>query len=276
MVKFMKLYVLDNGRIENDLACLVCMPHQGFVENKNPPAEWVTVPVYTVLIEVDGKKILFDTACHPDSMTKRWSQHSKSRNPLSMSKEQELPNVLKRLGYEPKDIDIVVMSHLHIDHAGCLEMFTNSQIIANESEFENVMKLYALNADMGAYVRDDIKGWIDAELTWKLVPNEEKVITLAPGVEILNLGSGHVYGMMALKVDLPNTGTVILASDAINLAVNMGPPIRFPGLAYDTIGFKKTVQYIYDVAQNTNADVWFGHDIEQFNALVKSDEGYYD
>lgn len=272
----MKLYVLDNGHLDNDYGCLIAMPHQAFIEDQEPKAEWMSVPVYTVLIESEGKLILFDTACHPDSMISRWTEFSRSRNPYFFTEAQLLPNALARLGHKPEDIDIVVMSHLHIDHGGCLEMFTNAEVYVNDDEFTQVMKLYALNGDMGAYVRKDIEGWLNAKLSWNLIPSDEDEVELCKGVTIINLGPGHVYGMLALLVELENHKNVLIASDAVNIRKNMGPPVRLPTSVYDSIGYRKSIYKISKLAKKYDAEVWCGHDMEQFMSLMKSDEGFYD
>ena len=63
-----------------------------------------------------------------------------------MKENELLPNTLKKIGYSPDDIKYVVLSHLHEDHAGCLEMFTKAQIYVNDEELKQVLRLYALNA----------------------------------------------------------------------------------------------------------------------------------
>lgn len=272
----MKLYVMDNGHNENDYACIVGMPFQLSASNRTPRAEWVCVPVYTVLIEHPDGLVLFDTACHPDSMSERWPEEQKEYTPHYCTDEQLLPNTLKRLGYSPKDINHVVVSHLHEDHAGCLEMFTDSQIYAHDDEFKMTMKMYALNQDRGGYIHKDIEHWIKANLHWNLLSSDEDMIELLDGIHIVNLGSGHTPGLLGLLVSLPKSGNIILTSDAINSSENYGPPVRSPGLIYDSLGFQKCVQKVHKLQAKYDAQVWFGHDSVQFAALIKSDQGYYD
>ena len=57
----MKLFVLDNGTLELDMAWLVLNPKPATVDNKHPQADWVTIPTYTVLVEhPDLGWVLFD------------------------------------------------------------------------------------------------------------------------------------------------------------------------------------------------------------------------
>jgi N-acyl homoserine lactone hydrolase len=271
-----KMFVIANGILECDSANLFAMPKLANRLNHHTVSDWVISPVYTVLIEHPDGLVLFDTACHPDAMQGRWDQGNVLRTPYTFQEHELLPNALKRLGYTPDDIDYVVLSHLHEDHAGCLEMFNKSQIYVHDEELKQTLRLYALNGNMGGYIRNDIKAWLNTDLKWVTVDAETSELDLLDGITILNFGSGHAFGMLGLFVSLENTGNVILASDAINTSKNLGPPILFPGLAYDTIGYHKTAQRIARLAQAKQARIWFGHDVDQFATLKKSTEGYYD
>lgn len=275
-MKKLKMHVLANGFLECDSANLIAMPKLANSENKHTTSDWVISPVYTVLIEHPEGLVLFDTACHPDAMKGRWDRGNMLRTPYTFKEEELLPNALKKLGYSPDDIDYVVLSHLHEDHAGCLEMFTKSRIYVNDEELKQTLRLYVLNGNMGGYIRNDIKAWLDTQLNWTPVDADINELKLLDGITILNFGPGHTFGMMGLLVSLANTGNVILASDAVNTAQNFGPPILFPGLAYDTIGYYKTVQRIARLAQEKQAMVFFGHDVDQFATLKTATAGCYD
>jgi glyoxylase-like metal-dependent hydrolase (beta-lactamase superfamily II) len=273
----MKLDVLASGMLWCDKANLVALPHLGTKDTPNVPSEWVESPVFSVLIEHPDGLVLFDTGVHPEA-PERWPKDILQRTPIYFEENTVLPNVLKNLGYKPDDIDHVVLSHLHEDHAGCLEFFTRSQIYVNDFELAQTMKLYALRhqQSIGAYIPRDIERWLNTDLHWNLIEEDILEYPLLPGITILNFGPGHTFGMMGLRVDLPNTGTIILPSDTVNTAENFGPPILYPGLAYDTRGYYKTVCRIAELAKQTNAQVWFSHDAAHYKSLITSDKGYYD
>lgn len=273
-----KLFVLDTGRMQMDKGFMVSMYNPASVKNPNPPAEFIEFPVYAVLIDHPDGKILFDTGCNPEGMGEkgRWPEGVQQLFPPQMSEECYLINRLAQLRVRPEDIKYVVASHLHLDHAGCLEMFTNATIIVHETELANTMKTYAINKDMGAYVWADIDAWVKNGLNWKTIRPKEEEVPLVDGVKILNFGAGHAWGMLGLHVELPGTGGIILASDAVYSAENYGPPIKIPGIIYDSVGFVSTVERIKEYAARTNSQVWFGHDSEQFRKFIKSTEGFYE
>ncbi|TYS17060.1 N-acyl homoserine lactonase family protein [Rossellomorea vietnamensis] len=273
-----KLYVMDNGRMKMDKNWMIAMHNPATINNPNAQTEFVEFPVYTVLIDHPEGKILFDTACNPNSMGAegRWGEATQQMFPISMSEECYLHNRLEQLNVRPEEIKYVVASHLHLDHAGCLEMFTNAKIIVHEDELNGTLQTYARNQKEGAYVWGDIDAWIKNNLQWQTVKRTEDNLQLAEGIKLLNFGSGHAWGMLGLHIDMPETGGIILASDAVYTAESFGPPIKPPGILYDSVGYSSAVEKIRRIARETNSDVWFGHDSEQFKNFRKSTEGYYE
>jgi len=146
-------------------------------------------------------------------------------------------------------------------------MFPHAQIFVSDTELAQTLKLYAVGGPMGGYIRKDIEAWLKLPLHWNLIPDDEEEYELLEGVTILNFGPGHTFGMMGLQVETKNHGTFILASDAVNTSVNYGPPIQYPGLAHDTVGYAKTIRRIQLLQKKTNAQVLFGHDQEQLDQL---------
>jgi len=272
----MKMYVIDNGKMWLDRAGLVAGLRTGTMDNKHPNAEWVDIPVGTFLFEHPDGLVLFDTACDPEGMAKNWPEYNKQVSPHEAAEGETLPERLAQLGYHPEDIKYVVISHLHTDHAGCLKLFKNAEVFVNEAEFTEALKIYALRDPKPAYILSDIKGWLDAGLHWNLVGSNEKEVRLLDGLTIVNLGSGHAFGMMGLLAELEHSGNFLLVSDALYAKENLGPPIRLPGLVYDSLGYTSTAKFIGKYAAQKKAQILFGHDKEQFTGLIKSTEGYYE
>ncbi|MFB6362902.1 N-acyl homoserine lactonase family protein [Paenibacillus elgii] len=272
-----KLYVMDNGRMSMDKNWLIAMHNPATVSNPNAQTQFVEFPIYTILIDHPEEKILFDTSCNPNSMGAqgRWTQATQQAFPWVASEECYLHNRLEQLKVRPEDIKYVIASHLHLDHAGCLEMFTNATIIVHEDELNGALQSYARNQKEGGYIWADIDAWIKNHLRWKTVKRTEDNLDLAEGIKILNFGSGHAWGMIGLHVDMPETGGIILASDAIYTAESFGPPVKPPGILYDSLGYRNAVEKIRTLANRTNSQVWFGHDANQFQTFRKSTEGYY-
>lgn len=203
-----KLYVMDNGRMSMDKNWIIAMHNPATINNPNASTEFAEFPIYTVLIDHPEGKILFDTACNPNSMGRegRWAESTQLASPWVASEECYLHNRLEQLNVRPEEIRYVIASHLHLDHAGCLEMFTNATIIVHEDELNGALQSYARNVKEGAYVWADIDAWIKNHLQWKTIKRHQDNLELAEGIKVLNFGSGHAWGMIGLHIELPETG----------------------------------------------------------------------
>ncbi len=273
-----KLYVLDNGRMRMDKNLMIAGSNQATLDNPNAPNEMFEFPIYTVFIDHPEAKILFDTACNPNSMGEngRWINQTQKAFPYTAVESCYLPNRLEQINVDPSEVDYVVASHLHLDHAGCLEYFTNATVIVHDDELNGTMQTYARNQKAGAYIWADIDAWIKNDLTWKTIKPHEDNLEIVKGVKVLNFGSGHAWGMIGLEVETQELGTLILASDAIYTAESMGDILKPPGILYDSIGWARSVEKIKRLAKEKDAQIWFGHDGNQFEGFRKSTDGYYE
>ncbi|MGK4465982.1 AhlS family quorum-quenching N-acyl homoserine lactonase [Mammaliicoccus sciuri] len=273
-----KLYVLDNGRMRMDKNLMIAGSNQATLDNTNAPNEMFEFPIYTVFIDHPEAKILFDTACNPNSMGEngRWINQTQKAFPYTADESCYLPNRLEQINVDPSEVDYVVASHLHLDHAGCLEYFTNATVIVHDDELNGTMQTYARNQKAGAYIWADIDAWIKNDLTWKTIKPYEDNLEIVKGVKVLNFGSGHAWGMIGLEVETQELGTLILASDAIYTAESMGDILKPPGILYDSIGWARSVEKIKRLAKEKDAQIWFGHDGNQFEGFRKSTDGYYE
>ncbi|WP_239709469.1 MULTISPECIES: N-acyl homoserine lactonase family protein [unclassified Mammaliicoccus] len=273
-----KLYVLDNGRMRMDKNLMIAGSNQATLDNPNAPNEMFEFPIYTVFIDHPEAKILFDTACNPNSMGEngRWINQTQKAFPYTADESCYLPNRLEQINVDPSEVDYVVASHLHLDHAGCLEYFTNATVIVHDDELNGTMQTYARNQKAGAYIWADIDAWIKNDLTWKTIKPYEDNLEIVKGVKVLNFGSGHAWGMIGLEVETQELGTLILASDAIYTAESMGDNLKPPGILYDSIGWARSVEKIKRLAKEKDAQIWFGHDGNQFEGFRKSTDGYYE
>jgi N-acyl homoserine lactone hydrolase len=256
----LKLQVLDLGRLRMRSSVLVGPGPSSF-------PELVEVPVSAYCIDHPDGRVLFDTGCHPQAMgpNGRWPADFQRDYPHFGGEECTLPSRLEQLGLGPDDIRYVVLSHLHSDHAGCVEFFRKSQLIVHADEFAAAMAAYKTNDD-GAYAWRDTDAWAGLDLAWRQVACQDGDIPLHDEIHILNFGRGHAYGMLGLSVRLPGTGHIILASDSVYCAENL--QLRLPGWMVDEAGYRRTLARLAALA-NSGAQIWFGHDPRQFATLLK-------
>jgi glyoxylase-like metal-dependent hydrolase (beta-lactamase superfamily II) len=246
------------------------------IDNPAPVGEYITFPVPAFFIDHPSGGILFDGGCHPECMGPNglWPTYFQHHFPYSGGAEHFVVNRLRQIGKDPSDVRTCVVSHLHNDHTGGLEFFPKARTIVHEDELHACLTAYAKGDRTTAYTWDETDRWTKLGLDFDLIGRDDGDLELAEGVTILNFGSGHSYGMLGLKVDLPKTGPVLIVSDAIYCRENYGPPVRPSGIMHDRIGYLRTIERIRRIADRCGAQVWFGHDPEQFSTL-KHNNDYY-
>lgn len=273
----MRLYVFDLGSLTSDRNLMVSMSHIAKIDDPECRNSLMEFPVPGFLIETEVGYILYDTGCHPDCMGKdgRWPEAFQKQVYYCGDKSNWIVTKLKQLGIEPEEIKTIVLSHMHNDHAGCIEYFPNARFIVHRDEFDACIRCYATHRYMDSYIWKDTDAWIRQEHDWKFLENGEGDHELCPGVTVLNLGAGHARGVLGLMVELEKTGAVIITSDAVYCSDNYDHE-QAPGVIYDTLGWQRSLRRIKYIAKKKKAQVWFGHDRRQFDQLKLAPEFFYE
>jgi glyoxylase-like metal-dependent hydrolase (beta-lactamase superfamily II) len=127
------------------------------------------------------------------------------------SREQIPENALKAAGVTPKDVEWVVLTHLHWDHCGNCALFPEARVVVQEAELR-----YAIAPGRSFRV-----GYLSPGSGWPhlpsyLVPNLTTVRgqhEIAPGVTLLPV-PGHTPGSQAVLVRT-GSGTYCITGDAM-------------------------------------------------------------
>jgi len=226
------------------------------------PSEPFVFPIPGFYIETaSGTKILFDTGCSPD-YKQTWGLLNEF---LPYVRPSFMVDQLKKVGATPQDIDYVVMSHLHYDHAGGLSSFrgTKAKIVVQKVEVQTVMAAVYTNRNDLAYAGYLGTDFQFSDLDWMVIDGD---YDLLPGVHLLLL-PGHAPGEMGARIETKNTGDLIIASDAVYTAENYGPPVKLPGTTISLDDYSRSVEKIRRIADMYNAKVIFGHDSAQKLAM---------
>src|SRR5215472_9699203 len=160
-------------------------------------AERVSIPVTCYVIRTSDAVILFDTGLSPRAVPGLLRADPLAR----FTDEDLLVHRLDSLGLEPKDVDLVVLSHLHFDHAGGAALFTASTLVVQRDEYAHAQYPPAFFAPFYYRKNFDLPGY-----RWRLLDGDTELV---PGVTVLR-SDGHTPGHQSLLVELPETGPVIL------------------------------------------------------------------
>jgi N-acyl homoserine lactone hydrolase len=247
----MRLYVLDYGSI--DLIADALIPGDG-------EGKWMTVGVPGYLIRTDdGKTILVDTGIprtyvdDPVGTAKRDGYESWMRTAPG---EENLPaGQLAKIGLGPGDVTHVVVTHTHFDHAGGLGDFPGAVHVIQRAERELETPVY--------------KGFVWPEgVEWQVVDGDAE---LAQGVRLLAT-PGHSPGHMSVMVDLPVTGKVLIAIDAIYLPASLEKD-NFKASWNEEVA-RASGHRVARMAEEEGAWLMFGHDPAQWAVVKKAPEFY--
>jgi len=258
----MKLYILDTGYLETDKNGVVACATIGTRTTPYVKNEWIKLPVMSFLIETDEGYILYDTGSNPEAMNGYWQKTMQEIYPLYQTKEQRLENQLALCGVKPEDIKTVILSHLHLDHAGNLQLFPHADIYVPKMDYLNGLAAVHMNPDPekhGGYIKGDMER---PAKQYHLVTDEFEI---APGVEVINM-PGHTEALLGLVVHL-ESGTIILPQDCVYTSEIYGPPARLSGFMNDSVAFLKSVEKVRTLQKKYNAKVIFAHDWEFFQTL---------
>ena len=157
------------------------------------------LPMYAYLIEHPKGRVLVDTG-----------ESYALRGEFTVMEESDtIVPQLARLGYTPDDIDYVVISHLHLDHAGYMDSFPNAAFIVRKEELRAAWwpEPYELGYRLPNFEHTRNFRFIQPEV-------EEDFDVFMDGAVVLIDTRGHSRGHQSVLLDLPNTGKVLLAIDA--------------------------------------------------------------
>ncbi len=137
------------------------------------------------------------------------------------------------LGVKPEGVETVILSHLHYDHAGNLDLFPNAEFVVQDEEMRFATGRYMrYKAARQGFEADDVAQLLHANYAGRVRFIDGKVerdAELFPGIG-LHLVGGHSRGLQAVSVNT-RRGLVVLASDAAHYYANITRGNPFPIVA---------------------------------------------
>ena len=166
------------------------------------------VPILLWVLRDAGHTYLVDTGAHSSVLSRDPS------GPRWQLPHQDVDVALGGAGVDPKSVELVVLSHLHYDHAGNCDLFPNAELVVQEREL--------------AYARDplpvhrrvyDSPALRIADSRWRVIDGDTEI---RPGITLL-LTPGHTCGLQTVCVDTAD-GLAVIASDTVPLFENWNRP----------------------------------------------------
>lgn len=173
---------------------------------------------------------------------------------------ENLPSAqLDLAGLRPEDVTDLVITHGDIDHIGGLCDFPQATIVVSRVERDGGPPRYFGD------VRPE--RWPD-DFRYRLVEGDEDLVQ---GVTLLAT-PGHSPGHMSLLVRLRETGSVLLAGDAISRESELATGVN--GGASDQRDARASAERLRLVAREEKALLVYGHDPVQWRTLRRVPDVY--
>jgi glyoxylase-like metal-dependent hydrolase (beta-lactamase superfamily II) len=210
----------------------------------NPDAP-MPMDYFVWVIRNPSRTILVDTGFSEPVGTRRGRQHL--RRPV---------DALKLLDIDVPDIDDIVLTHMHYDHAGTLADLPGVRVHLQEQELRWVTgrELFERKAT-GSFEVADVVNVIEG-LYGGRVHLHQGDWELAPGVSVHLIG-GHTPGIQVLRVNTAR-GAVVVASDTTHYYENMETGRPF-ATTYDAAQVQAGFKALHELADSPQHIVP-GHD----------------
>ena len=250
-----RVTVLHDGTIALDGGAMFGVVPRVVWEKRDPPDERnrVTLGLNVALIESGGKRVLVDTG-----MGERWSE--KEVRMYRIDRSTTLLGGLRARGLGPEDIDVVVNTHLHFDHAGgntrveggrVVPAFPRARYVVQRGEWDDATHPH--ERSRASYRADDFVpvaevGQLD------LIDGEAEV---APGVRAVRVG-GHTTHHQMVVVESGGE-TLVVPTDLLPTASHL--PLPFV-MGYDLfpVATLEAKRKLLDAAVEGGWRILFYHD----------------
>lgn len=170
------------------------------------------MPFLGFLLQNGSRNILVDTGIHNRLVVdgKGWGDLPAEGG------EQYVLAELEDASVSPQDIEMVVYTHLHLDHAGNCHLFPEAKHIFQKDEWFKLLE---------PLPHEKIRGDYDSAIIPELQRLDTLMVTgnfqIVPGITCYRT-PGHTAGSMSLTIDTIK-GTYVLTGDTVMFKCNMYP-----------------------------------------------------
>ena len=140
----MRIHALQTGRVQVKTSQIVGRGH-GLARRLGPLfdetwSDWL--PTYAFAVEHRDGVVLVDTGASARLMRlPRWHPYFRLAVRFEIEPEEEAGPQLRALGVGPRDVKLVVLTHLHIDHDAGLAAFPHSRTLVSAGEIRSASGL---------------------------------------------------------------------------------------------------------------------------------------
>jgi N-acyl homoserine lactone hydrolase len=178
-----------------------------------------------------------------------------------------LRDELKRIGYQPSDVNFLGLSHYHSDHTANANEFKGATWLVRQSERDLMF------AEKPPGIMN--QGHFSELKTAKtILIDKDDYDVFGDGTVVIKSTPGHTPGHQVLVVKLPKSGTIVLAGDLYHYPEERRAQ-KFPTFEFNVEQSRGSRAQVEDFVKRNNAQLWIEHDAAN-HATLKRSPAYYE
>jgi N-acyl homoserine lactone hydrolase len=238
--------------------------------------DMLEIPIVSFLVEHPGAgPVLIDTGLHPscgiDPKQNFGRAGALAFRGMKLGPKGTVRAQLLERDIDARDVKLVVMTHLHVDHASAMSEFPNATFVFSKREWEAATE--HRNWQHGYYTRQFDHGFDYRTLDFEQA-DSDSYATFGRSFDVLGDGSiravytpGHTHGHMSVVLRLDGGREALVAGDAIYTRYQLESG-HLPYRIEDVHFYKRSLKEIELYVQTKpDALVIPGHDMEEWKKL---------
>jgi N-acyl homoserine lactone hydrolase len=175
-----------------------------------PRSRWMTIPIPCFLVEHPAAgPFLIDTGLHAsvaDDPAENLGRVAKLLYSIDMTPGEAAPAQVRARGVDPAAIGLVLMTHLHYDHASGATQFPNATFVVERREWDAAQRGGLRQGYHGPH--------LDPQLKWRAIDVEHEADLFGDGSVVLLHTPGHTPGHLSVLLRLESGERLLLTADA--------------------------------------------------------------
>jgi N-acyl homoserine lactone hydrolase len=234
-----------------------------------PRSRWTPVPILAYLVEHPGAgPVLIDTgfpAVVAEQGARALGRAAGLAYHVEMERDQVVTEQIRARGVDPFDVKVVVMTHLHYDHASAVADFPQATFIVDADEWRA--------ARSGGFTKGYAPKLFGHPFDWREIdfddPRVDSFATFGRSVDLFGDGAirllstpGHSRGHMSVLLRLESGRELLLTADAAYARRTIDEEL-VPVFVDDVHRYRRSLREIRRYLEQTpSAEVICGHDAE--------------
>jgi len=264
----MTLYWLEGGVVSFDGGAIFGVVPKGLWTRRYPVNDKNQIENATdpILIRYKNKRILIDSGIGQGKFTE------KQKRNFGVREESKVADQLKTLDLKPEDIDMILMTHMHFDHASGLTRYENDELVSvfpnaaiyiNEIEWDEMRQ--PNSRSKSTYWKENWEA-----IQEQVIPYSQSIEPIE-GIEMSHTG-GHSAGHAIIKLKQQGD-TLIHMADIMPTHAHQNPLWVMAYDDYPMDSIVKKEQLMKEAYENQYGFIFY-HDA--YYRMIKWDESGQD